>query len=740
VEPANFNLGTCFSSLQRLALVYSSVRVYTLLMRIARAAYERALRLTTTNSATVPTAKMTKQKITTTVRERMLSSSSDLEIDEEEEEESLLGRWMQNLLRPSDAWTGSAGVPEEKSIDSVSEQQQQEVVRHQEQEEGEEPQAYLLLASLILNWLAAQPTNSAEEGAAGLLADYMTDSLKASRSPTLVCLLGGLIRDMDENAAAGSRQSLLAGRHANAWSEFSASLNHVTERLMGGPLAAAGPLSVRLLEILGLDPEGGEGEEGQPWPLFVPRRRLAVLARVLLRRQAVDTDMYSTRVTGLYIRLWERTVSRLMQLAATADDDDEDINVEHVQLLLMLFHALQLLQKKQVLLHTANQLLCLCGGREGLGRHTLVVGRLALLLDYMMRHLYEPPAALLDQLQANLFRSPGGGTTGRPAYFPSPDHPEEDPDRPRYYLLSPLAPGAAAAAAHSMDVPKLDGLAVSFLLTSPELLDYARLYEALVSSLDTVYAASGGGRHRRTVSYSFSVVWRLLHSLPPPAAFLSRLVDAATSASASRESPLTEEEEEMSPQGVPQEKLGYGVSLHAMVLGTRAANKGFATWMREGLTKQGLLLGKAEVLVKAVATDVNSISFEMRQLQNFLLALEDRFHGPPLSGSGATVVDLDLADLLLLDCLLAKFQMSLDRVFFASSKLTSSPGLHAVESLGLSDMEALKAGLEKTRLKKKKNQTSGFFWFFFGFFFGFFGFFCPEERVFRFFFQFQEYV
>jgi hypothetical protein len=150
----------------------------------------------------------------------------------------------------------------------------------------------------------------------------------------------------------------------------------------------------------------------------------------------------------------------------------------------------------------------------------------------------------------------------------------------------------------------------------------------------------------------------------------------------------------MSPQGVAQEKLGYGVSLHAMVLGTRAANKGFATWMREGLTKQGLLLGKAEVLVKAVATDVNSISFEMRQLQNFLLALEDRFHGPPLSSSGATVVDLDLADLLLLDCLLAKFQMSLDRVFFASSKLTSSPGLHAVESLGLSDMEALKAVAE----------------------------------------------
>ena len=33
----------------------------------------------------------------------------------------------------------------------------------------------------------------------------------------------------------------------------------------------------------------------------------------------------------------------------------------------------------------------------------------------------------------------------------------------------------------------------------------------------------------------------------------------------------------------------------------------------------------------------------------------------------------------------------------------------------------------------KKTQPSGFFWVFLGFL-GFFGFFCPDERVFRFFF------
>jgi hypothetical protein len=38
-----------------------------------------------------------------------------------------------------------------------------------------------------------------------------------------------------------------------------------------------------------------------------------------------------------------------------------------------------------------------------------------------------------------------------------------------------------------------------------------------------------------------------------------------------------------------------------------------------------------------------------------------------------------------------------------------------------------KAGLEKIRVKKKKTQLSGFFWFFGDFYI----YFCPEERVFR---------
>ena len=514
----------------------------------------------------------------------------------------------------------------------------------------------------------------AAEPAAGWLADYLAGTLYTS-PPVFVTLVGGLIKAMDENSSNNNSAKL----HANSWAEFAASLTSFTRSLMAGPLGASSQLSTRLLDLLGLDPEGGAEVE---WPLFVPPRRLAILAQVLVARQTADTDTYSTRVTGLYIRLWERTVNRMMA-AATEESDNDDINVEHVQLLLMLFHALQLLQKKQVLLHAANQLIALSGGGNNKPhqsvRHALMVARLALLVDYMIRHLYEPPAALLDQIQTNLFNQGSGNS--RPCYFPSPDHPEDGEEgsgRPHYFLLSPL-PGAAAASttSYSMEVPKLDGLAVSFLLTSPESLDYASLYEALVSSLDSVYAPCDSSPHPRGcrgVSYSFAVVWRLLHSLPPPAPFLVKL---AMMAAADRG---PDDDSDQPP-------LSYGLSLHALILGQRAANKAFSTWIREGLTKQGLLLGKAESLVKAVSTDVNSITFELHQLQSFLLAMEDKLQAPALS--------LALGDLLLLDCLIAKFQISLDKIFLMSSKLSSSPGLAAVEGLvGLSDLEALKAAAE----------------------------------------------
>jgi E3 ubiquitin-protein ligase UBR4 len=74
--------------------------------------------------------------------------------------------------------------------------------------------------------------------------------------------------------------------------------------------------------------------------------------------------------------------------------------VEHAQLLLFLFHALNLMQKKSVILLTAggvircseivNQPMC--------DSQLLHLSRLLLLLEYLTKHLYDAPPALLEQV------------------------------------------------------------------------------------------------------------------------------------------------------------------------------------------------------------------------------------------------------------------------------------------------------------------------------------------------------
>lgn len=77
-----------------------------------------------------------------------------------------------------------------------------------------------------------------------------------------------------------------------------------------------------------------------------------------------------------------------------------DLNVEHAQVLLYLFHSLNLMQKKSVLLLTAGGVVR--GSEVARGplkdSQLLHLSRLLLLLDYIMKHLYDAPSTLLEQV------------------------------------------------------------------------------------------------------------------------------------------------------------------------------------------------------------------------------------------------------------------------------------------------------------------------------------------------------
>lgn len=77
-----------------------------------------------------------------------------------------------------------------------------------------------------------------------------------------------------------------------------------------------------------------------------------------------------------------------------------DLNVEHAQLLLFLFHALQLMQKKAVLLNVATALVQVAPViKSPMKDHQLLhLSRLLLIFDYLMKNLYEAPQTLIEQV------------------------------------------------------------------------------------------------------------------------------------------------------------------------------------------------------------------------------------------------------------------------------------------------------------------------------------------------------
>ena len=127
----------------------------------------------------------------------------------------------------------------------------------------------------------------------------------------------------------------------------------------------------------------------------------------------------------------------------------------------------------------------------------LHLSRLVLLFEYLMRNLYEPPKDLMDQVQSNIFQK---YTTTSILTVP-PKHyafkfsvmdlavnldtlyaGKENANQPKYYNLYNVTDLPSI-----QEIPKLDGLACSFILATTELLTYNQLYHSLITILQVIH-------------------------------------------------------------------------------------------------------------------------------------------------------------------------------------------------------------------------------------------------------------
>jgi len=163
-------------------------------------------------------------------------------------------------------------------------------------------------------------------------------------------------------------------------------------------------LQSNLLQHLSISPWSTDTNS---WPLQVYPSTLSVLVQILLLKPTQEKE-------AACLSVWHRLINTLVEGVCSAsnasDSDYEDLNIEHAQLLLFLFHSLNLMQKKSILLLTAGGVIrCadVCRGissdRTVRNSQMMLLSRLLLFLEYLMKHLYNAPPELLDQVRWNLF-------------------------------------------------------------------------------------------------------------------------------------------------------------------------------------------------------------------------------------------------------------------------------------------------------------------------------------------------
>lgn len=637
IEPAPLTIMGQFTALQRAVKLLGTVPLNQLLFYLATITYRKACTLKRVQKHP-PEGDTFSQSDSTTYYEDMIMCSDETSTDDDDSE-PILGQWFEETLAPPENTESNAVETSNEEEKPTFTDRAQSIVP----EKGE-PHGYITLATEIFNFMNKHLLSTK--------SGFVTRYVKAGLNEQQMIILAAIIRDLDRETArteTGTISVYFGSVLGQLYSDFSGALTKYTHNLVTH--SALGSLHASLLNNLGISPWNVDIPHA--WPLQVYPRTLAVLAQVLLLRPQQEKE-------ASIISIWRRLVNTLVEnvinpaLINSKESDGEnnnsndDLNVEHAQVLLYLFHSLNLMQKKSVLLLTAGGVVRgseVARGTSLKDSQLLHLSRLLLLLDYIMKHLYDAPPTLLEQIHWNLFVSTNLMTDqdkkeSNVARMFTPWFDLEDNYRkhasadefamkPRFYAIISMD-------VNNQDVPKLDGLACNFILGTPDKLRYPLLLDALIEILNVTHVTSGATSKLTylglcATQYCFTICWRLLLMLPPSTPYMDRL---------------------SSGENIPAGLL----LLHSLVWGPRAAHKTFSRWLKDCLVKQGMYTQYTEKLLKAVSDLVNTLKYDISIARYCITSLTPEI-------KTTTVVKKDelppLWHLFLLNAVMAKIQVSL---------------------------------------------------------------------------------
>ncbi|XP_077460740.1 E3 ubiquitin-protein ligase UBR4 isoform X2 [Stigmatopora argus] len=490
-----------------------------------------------------------------------------------------------------------------------------------------DPELFLSLASSILNFI----TTSMLKSRNNFIRNYLSVSLTEQHMATLA----GIIKDVDKDVKGSSDEA------------FSLALYHFNHTLVTSDLPSPS-LQNTLLQQLGVAPFA----EG-PWPLYIHPQSLSVLSRLLLIWQHKATGQGDPDVPEC-MKVWERFLGTLKQHTVQgAVQGEDDLNVEHLQLMLLLFHNLSERGRKTVLTLVTQAITDVALSRESqLKAVPLNSARLLLVFDYLLRHYSKAPMYLFEQVQYNLLTPPSSGPSSLhevgkrnslPLYYGFKEveenwakHcPANSNAQPKFYCV--LSPEASED-----DISRLD------TKVFPKLFNGAVKYDELYTSLISLLAAGSQfdtARRQETKSitpmeacslqYFFLVLWRILGALPPSKAYMEQL---------------------KSGWGDPSESD----ILHTLRWSSRLRVSTYVNWIKDHLIKQGMKADQAASLVEITAAKCSTVKYDVELAEEYIARQISTFS----SIDPNVLVPLDqlpsLQAIYTLDAVISKVQVSLD--------------------------------------------------------------------------------
>ncbi|XP_012287187.1 E3 ubiquitin-protein ligase UBR4 isoform X2 [Orussus abietinus] len=667
LESAPLEILATATALQRAITFLQAVPLNHLLFYLATISYRKACTLKRVQKHPLEGDTLS-QSDSTTYYEDLLSCSES-STDEEEDSEPILGLWFEETLAPSDGTP--TNTTKETNNEANTERAATTIVP-----DNREPHGYISLATQIFQFMNQHLIGSRSS----YVREYVVNGLVEQQ----MVILAAIIRDLDHETArteTGTISVFYGATLGAMYSEFSQALSRYTHNLLARN-SLSESLQNTLLHHLGVSPWTTENTSLSTWPLQVYPRTLSVLAQILLLKPQLEKE-------AACISIWQRLIKTLIENVcnppSTIEAENEDLNVEHAQLVLFLFHSLNLMQKKAVLLVTGSgAVMCSEAVKSPMKDFQLLhLSRILLLLEYMMKHLYDAPPSLLEQVQWNLFSATSlvsdakeGNKQASRVYTPWKEiednyrkfgPQDEFSMRPRFYNLT-------AADFNNQDTPKLDGLACNFILGTPDKLKYPLLVDALIDILNVLnhtnmlQKPSIDSKDKMSftglcaIQYCFSICWRLLLMLPPSTPYMDKLA-------------LGEE--------IPAGPM----LLHSLVWGPRAAYKTFTGWMKDCLVKQGMYTHYAENLLKTVSSTVNSLKYDVTLAKNCINSLKHKIDPGDKIMPKETLPKL--SSLCILAAVIGKLQVLMDE------SISKSPADNIEVSKCPQTPESITSGINK---------------------------------------------